>query len=671
MRGATAALAAMTLVVLPVQSATGTSDSEPGRGTGEGWIRAVDVHVGDTLRAAIVQSEAQATLDAGRVGAPEDRAYREFVAGLVEAGDQSTPIPDPPKRVESSESDEGDDEEDTGSLVVEIPGATTEAIREALDGAPAAQRLGTVGQDGWVASGTVTPSRARASFYQEEGGDVFAALNVGGMTLLDGLTELADVGPGEIGASTSEVTTTASNRGLQIGRVTLLDLDALLALTGLGGVADLADDTLATLSDAMVLGLAFTGGDVSPYGTWSAAVAAAEQVIADLEDALAGGLACLGLDASLVAAVNDLFATVGRDPVDCLLGVLVADLLEDAQEVLTEFVTAMRDGLDGQALLEIHDVGGSTSVESGIDEDGQVTTRAEAWGEVGTVLVAGEDIGGFATDTATSLRQQLEDRVDEALADVTAALGPEYEDMVTVDLLPVHEESVDDTGEYVLSAARVALMIVHVTPPGTAPVATSDLVSDLNGQGPDVRSTTAAAMARTGPVDLRDAEPVAAVHSAEVRAQALPQEPVSIVVGQLLSGAEHTRPSDEDTCESDCDPCHGSECDGGDDPCSGSSCDGNGDGDGDGDGDGEGGDSGERGRNSDENAGGSAPETVPATEPQPAPSADDETGGGSSTSADGPELPRTGPASVGGMTALGLWLIVAGSGLRHGARHRW
>ncbi len=361
-------------------------------------------------------------------------------------------------------------------------------------------------------TGTIDPIALRSAV-DANGAVSTAAGAVRNIALLGGLlstgTASADLG------STALIGDARSSRGLQLDRLEVLDLTALLDSLGIS-LADLPIDVLVGLLDQ--LGLALPGGltadallaTIDGLLDQTAAVRAQVTVLQGQVDGLQVQLAPLTsqlttatalvssltgqlaaqqalLDACIVpvlcapiqALVTSLSgqlatATASVASIDAAIDALQAQiegLLDQIDALLATIQGALDDllglldglvgSLDGAPLLSVDDLAASVSA---VADDTLATSSAAVVASIGDVRLGALSLGGLDAGAAGAALSGLADQVTSALGAVLATIDPSLAGLVDIDLLDQTTSVTQDAAGTAASAAVTALRAT-VTPP--------------------------------------------------------------------------------------------------------------------------------------------------------------------------------------------------------------
>lgn len=531
---AAAIIAVMGTVAAPAGAAEGA------RGTGDASITGLSVDVGDLASIDLVELSSLATRDADRAGVTQDLAEGTLsLAGVALSDFAEQSIPPEPITVRRSADNPGSDEESRAAQTLRVPGDVS-APSVAADRGSVIDLVNSLAgssapaiADGGVLAGSLEPLDLQAVFDDVQaafsgGSRVADASALGGLVSLDGFGVTEQESWSEVDQAGAAI------RGASLDELTVLDLEAFLHLLGLS----LDDLSLAHLTAlAGELGLDPTGTlgdlDLSTFDTWEAVRAQLDETRSDLQELIDLGDTC---DA-LTDPLGDLLGDVG------VVCDEVEGALDDVNDLLDDLLDAVEGVLSGAALLTIEDVAGEVRAVAEVDETATALTSAIARGSVGDIKVGDVSIGSIDVDltqdplsTLQSEWNELGVDATEALDDVVGTLGSAFEGLVEVQAVPVAVQNTGIDGQYATAEARLSLLKVVVTLPGSLPDPT-DLVEGLDDGGTTTTSST------TTTTLLPDLGLISSVRPVgEALGQSVPLgQSVTVEVGVLSASAEHTR----------------------------------------------------------------------------------------------------------------------------------
>lgn len=533
-----AATAAIIAVVGTIAAPAGAA--EGARGTGDASITGLSVDVGDLASIDLVELSSLATRDADRAGVTQDLAEGTLsLAGVALSDFAEQSIPPEPITVRRSADNPGSDEDSRAAQTLRVPGDVS-APSVAADRGSVIDLVNSLAgssapaiADGGVLVGSLEPLDLQAVFDDVQaafsgGSRVADASALGGLVSLDGFGVTEQESWSEVDQAGAAI------RGASLDELTVLDLEAFLHLLGLS----LDDLSLAHLTAlAGELGLDPTGTlgdlDLSTFDTWEAVRAQLDETRSDLQELIDLGDTC---DA-LTDPLGDLLGDVG------VVCDEVEGALDDVTDLLDDLLDAVEGVLSGAALLTIEDVAGEVQTVAEVDETATALTSAIARGSVGDIKVGDVSIGSIDVDltqdplsTLQSEWNELGVDATEALDDVVGTLGSAFEGLVEVQAVPVAVQNTGIDGQYATAEARLSLLKVVVTLPGSLPDPT-DLVEGLDDGGTTTTSST------TTTTLLPDLGLISSVRPVgEALGQSVPLgQSVTVEVGVLSASAEHTR----------------------------------------------------------------------------------------------------------------------------------
>lgn len=352
--------------------------------------------------------------------------------------------------------------------------------------------------------GTIDPVSLR-SLVDANGAVSGATGGVRELSVLGGLlstgTASADLGSGAL------LTDANALRGLELDRLEVLDLTALLDLLGIS-LADLPLDAAVGLLDG--LGLPLPGGFTDPdallgeigglldeSGPVRSQVASLQAQLAPLTSQLSAATAQvtsltdqLGAQQALLAAcvvpalcapiqtlVNTLTGQLAaatssvtslQSTIDGLLAQIDAllDTIDGLLDQLLGLLDGVLDGLDGAALLSVEDlvVGVTARADETLD-----TSVASVVGSVGAVKVGGLSLGGLDAGSALGQVTALTGQITDTLGGVLGTIDPSLAGLVDIDLLE-QTSSVTEAGGVTEALAGITGLRATITPPDVCAV---------------------------------------------------------------------------------------------------------------------------------------------------------------------------------------------------------
>lgn len=413
---------ALTASLLATPPATGRT--VPG-GRGTSHLHAVAAHfrLPGGLDARVVETTADVTFD------PDDATARHAhgrMGGFAVEGPEGFALefPDPPIE---SETRSGTDEESEGETGFAVPpqrlradaDEVVETAVRAINDVAMRPRPTGVSEDldeGAVATGLIRPARLVTTVDGDAAG-VVADSEVVDLRVLNGVSTFESIGPGDHRSRVGTDEAAATTRSLEIGSATILETGAALSLLGIDA-SDIPNTDLAAMAEGLGL-------------------------LPHLDTLVEGA----GIPAPVSA----------RD---------LARLLDEHTGVLREGVV---DDVVSAPLLAVADVTAGVTAAAAIRPDGAVRTSSESAGSVGTVVVGATELGGFDAGSLAEQWNAMEAGVRKRLNDVLGTLGSDYEDTVTVRVMPrVSEETRLEDGVAVAESS-LSLLEVVVDPPSTVP----------------------------------------------------------------------------------------------------------------------------------------------------------------------------------------------------------
>lgn len=345
-------------------------------------------------------------------------------------------------------------------------------------------------------SGTIDPLSLRSAVdatgaVSTAGGAVRDLAVVGGLLRAGAAT--VDLG------SQSLVTDAEADRGLQLDRLEVLDLTALLdalgislgdlpvdtaidllARLGLPVPGGLSVDALRTTIDSLLTQTSAVRAQVSTLAGQLAAadaqLAAANAQVASLTAQLAEqqallatcGLACAPIQALIASLTAELTAATAdaaslQSTVSSLQAQIDA-LLAPVQALVDQLLgllDGILDGLDGAALVVVEDLVVGLTARA---DDTLATSVASVVGSVGDVRVGGVSLGGLDVGAATAQVTALGDQVAAALGDILALVDPSLAGLVDIGLFE-QQTSLTQQGASTNALAAVTALRVTVDPP--------------------------------------------------------------------------------------------------------------------------------------------------------------------------------------------------------------
>ncbi len=488
------ALATSLVAVVPVSAA-----EAPGQGTAEVQVTTARFVFAEPLEVRVVDTASTVTFDPTSEE-PDARKARGEVTGLVlEGGDGARlAFPDPPL---TSETEGGREEASEGETGVVVPPHRLRADADEI-AATTARTLNDVVfrhrdtgaeeevDEGTVARGTANPARV-VSVVDPDEASVTASSEIADLMLLEGVSTLEGVGPGDHRSWAGTGEAGASARALKIASATLLETGAALDLLG-----------------------------VSPDAIPNA-------VLADMAHAL-------GVIPSLAEPVSELGFPVPGD---------AAELAALLDTVGSELRGVIVDTVFTTPLLAIADTSGSVTSVASVSPNGEVHTSAASRGSVGTISVGTTELSGFDAAGTADDWNRLEARLRELLNSVTGTLGSAYEDVVTVRVLPRIAERTALEGEMAVAESQISLLEVVVDPPSSAPAAPTQ-------NTPDEESTPEPSGLLQVEGELSNGGAGGPIGGALLGSP--DEDATRIVVGDMASTATHARPGVDPYCEPVC-----------------------------------------------------------------------------------------------------------------------
>jgi hypothetical protein len=301
---------------------------------------------------------------------------------------------------------------------------------------------------------------------------------------------LAKVPQGVLDLSTdASATQTVAAQTLRIPSATVLDLSALLEGLGLK-LSDLSVDTLLDLVEGLGLPLNGVADPRALVNDLNEAVATLEgetgtitaEVCSTVDGILGGGLDTVGgvvggvvgeVDAVTPAPLPDLGGVVGGlfaagllGDLDCddLVGLDVADVLQDVEDTLGSLLGGILKALDGVALLSVQGI--EVSIAS-TATDAVETSVADVTAKIGSVKVGSLPVPGVADLDLTApaaIVNQAAEAIQAQLNGVLATINSQLTGIVDVDVLDI-EEVVGSKDGVVEALSKVTALRATITPP--------------------------------------------------------------------------------------------------------------------------------------------------------------------------------------------------------------
>jgi LPXTG-motif cell wall-anchored protein len=474
------------LVVLTLTGVTaGGANAATGRGTAAASITLLDVSLGNVQNLKVLTDEGQSTLDAARLGVPNNRAFGQLSA-VTASGALNLAIPEPAYRAEAPGTT-------TGSLdpiSFNFPGDVTDIANSAISGANATSPVALPGVPtgplgaGFLASGVIDPVKIEA-FMDAAGARSAVGTEVPNLDVLQGLISVRNVKVGSMSASASPSQSQGDTGVVTIGDITVLDLGGFLGGLGLG-LSDLNVGTLTSLVDNLGIAGVNSGalglGDLS--GTNLSSVLGTVTGLTGLLSTVSAASDCGGLDTA-----KGLFDTLGLNSVlgdggllgsvtslDSLLGVggLLGgcttasfdaqkhDALEQLNGALGTFqglFDSVFGALDSAPLIQLSGVEFSALAKAAETLEG---SSASTTASFGTLKVGGLSLGVLDVNATVA---QINDLVGQLEGTLNGVLGPlGLGNLIDIGIME-RTSSVKAEGAYNVADAGLNVLRVSINPP--------------------------------------------------------------------------------------------------------------------------------------------------------------------------------------------------------------
>lgn len=547
-----ASLVAMVAVAAGV-AAPAQAQAAAGKGTAESAVTGARLALsaaGDEHSVALVLMESSATLDKERRSLPRNHATGTLTAARVDLGPAGVvSVPPDPIQVSRDEATTGSDRRGEnlavsfnvpGDVSASEVGATDPSVANLLTDIEGVRSLDVA--NGLVAKGSARPLNLEALF-GVAGAGVTGGSTVDAVEAIGGLVKLDNLSLTDQEASASPDIVRSAVRELSVDAITVLDVNGLLGLLGLD-MGEIPLGTLAKMADELGLPVSGTLGStpVSDFGSW----AGASQALIDTRNELATqtGTACNALPGTLTG----LLGSVG---VSC--SGTVQQALDTVDSLLTDLLDIVQGAVYGAPFVSVEDLTASVQAVAAVTPEGVAETSAAAVGSIGSVKIGGNACGALAADLTTSTLaglqaawNELRARCNALIDTVLGALGDAFRGLVDAVPVPVAVQTTKVDGEYAVAEARLSLLQVKVSLPGSLP---DPLDLGAVGGGGGTTTTTLPPVTTTLPtlpvpttVTLPTL-PIAFVRDAAVRPQVSTLATTATVeVGVLSASAEHTRP---------------------------------------------------------------------------------------------------------------------------------
>lgn len=547
-------IAVVAVTVAPLVGMGTAGAASPGRGTATTSVTGLSIRLGDVLGAGLVTSDSKATLDAVKAGEPLNAARGSLTAATIDAGTRHVGFPQPPVTAQRDERNVGEDRQSFPPPLFTVPGDVPLSALGAASG-PVSSLLGglrATAAGALVTGNAAQPVQVDASF-GPAGATFTGGATLDGVKALGGLIEVQGASFGDQQTFAQPDLSGAVARELSVRQATVLGLGQLLRYLGLDP-ASLPVPALAGLADQ--LKQTVTDASFSAFATWADAQQRLSQTFQQLQGTLSQG--CATLPPALGSALSGL-------GVSCTGTAQSA--FDQVNRLLAKLRTTLQDVVNGAPLLSVSNISGSVQAVTSVSASGEALNSARAEGGIGTVRVGGLDLGSLSVATAAKTQQwdALQQAVNAAVGNALCVLGSAYQNLVSVQVVPVLRQNTGVKDGYAFADAEMSLLRVTVDPSGPLPEpsALGTCTTPLPVPGvPTTLPPTTVPPVTLPPVTLppttvppvtvppttvppTTAPPVTlpTVPIAFVRpAVSVLGGPVTIDVGHLVAHAEHTRP---------------------------------------------------------------------------------------------------------------------------------
>jgi len=464
-RRATIAALGAGLLALAATSLPAAQAAEPGVGTSSGGSEVLRLALGGGLLDLRLLTEESSTTTEATPGSARERIVPLTASSSALPGAGALSLP---------------------ALEVSSTDAERSQSTPGLD-------LGTLGLPA-VVDGTLDPAALRAVVDAVTGALAGATAGVSDLSVLGGLLSVGNV-DGVVGSDAAPFAA-AANRGLEVDRIDVLDLGAVLELVGL----DVLDLPLATAAGLLAqLGLPLPGGAASVdqlVATVDGLVAGAGNIPAQIDALNAQVDTLLAQAGSVQAQLTPLLAQAGCDVLNLLplpgLGMTCSQLqstvasLQSQLTSLNSQVAALRAQIDAlvdqitailQPVLDIVDglVDGIAAAPLVTIEDLAVGVGAAATetvegssasvvGTVGAVRVGTLALPGVDALATVDQLAGVADQLTGAVGGVLATIDPSLAGLVDIDLFDRSTSVREEDGRNVAEALLTGLRL-NLTPP--------------------------------------------------------------------------------------------------------------------------------------------------------------------------------------------------------------
>lgn len=400
-----------------------------------------------------------------------------------------------------------------GDVVVPLPSGTQEVVAGA----------------GAVIDGMVQPASIDTTMVPA-GGSASVQSAVKRLEMLAGLAAITNAGPGRQATFAGIDGAGAETALFKIEEMTVINTDALLRLLGIDS-SQLPSETLAGLADALGVHTGRFVGAVAGARNWDS-VRELNAGIRDLKAAarsLTAGGACDLIDEALKATAEK----AGITPPNCLdlLGT-VGRFAAVVDQLQRDFLGMLATTVGEESVIAVTNVNASVGTFAQVRPDGSTVLSAETGGGIETIFAAGSTTTLDLESNAGAWNAN-EENLNAALSDFLGVLGPEFENVLRIRLVPsLSEKPQTVAGTYARATSHLELMKVYVDLPG--PAAVAEAVKRLLAAAEEAPGTVST------PVD--GALPGGGGGLGGVLPRAAVNDPMTITIGDLTAQSEHMHP---------------------------------------------------------------------------------------------------------------------------------